>query len=347
MKQIVATILLISASLALLGQGMPDWVDTDFRKMKFPENVYFTGFAYGEATAGRTLQDVTQQLITDAQADLSRKIRVQITSRTQSEMLAVSAGGQYRESESFQNRAATESDAEVTGIKTESYYDAKTRIVYAFAYVNRFELSGYHKASLTMNITQMEGLLQTALDLQTSGEKSKARQQCEAAKLLLEKVRASQNLLMAIDPNATPDAQQQQKIETFHNQIAQMTSQLAQAVYVYIESEESNFSRPTTILANRLKSALAAKGCSFIDDAGQADFRMKITATTRHHGIEQGFTVCFADIAVSLFDAHKNRSVYEDEFSQKGISTNQETAGRKALEDAAPIIVNKISQWLE
>jgi len=50
-----------------------------------------------------------------------------------------------------------------------------------------------------MNLVQAEGLLQTAQNLEAAGEKSKARQQCDAAKPLLEKARSSQSLLAAID----------------------------------------------------------------------------------------------------------------------------------------------------
>ena len=346
MKKIAVIAFLMMESLALLGQGFPDWLDEDFRRMKYPENLYFTGFVYGEISAGRPLQEVTEQMKTEAQADLSRKIRLQITTSSKNEISAVNSGGQYRENESFSNSATTESSVEVVGIKTETYYDPKTRFVYAFANVNRYELIGYHKGNLSMTLAQAEGMLQTAQSLEAAGEKPKARQQCEATKSLLAKVRTSQDLLLVIDPNITPDDLQLTRTETVHNRLTQMLAQLAQAVLVYLESVESNFSAPATVVSNRLKAALAEKGCSFIDDTIQADFRIKITATTRRHGVERGFTVSYADVAVDLLDSHKNRSVFNDEFSQKGISTSQETAGRKALEDAASIIANRISPWI-
>ena len=54
--------------------------------------------------------------------------------------------------------------------------------------------------------------------------------------------------------------------EFFYNTLAQMHARLAQAVYVFVESRETNFSKPSTILANQLKAELAKKGCSFTDD---------------------------------------------------------------------------------
>jgi len=116
---------------------------------------------------------------------------------------------------------------------------------------------------------------------------------------------------------------------------------------VYFESEEKNLTQQSTIIANRLKQALSIEGYSFTDNRAQARFRLKITATTRHHGTEYGLTICYADVAVGLFDVSNNKSVFQDEFSQKGISSTREAAGRKALEDAVPMIANKVPTWSE
>ena len=346
MKQIVAVILFISVSLTLYGQGVPDWLDEDFRRMKYPDNVYFTGFAYGEVSAARSLQDATQQLKTEAQADLSRKIRVQITSLSQTATSSTSHNGRYSENETFTGRAAAESSAEIVGVKTESYYDAKTRLVYAFACVNRDELEGYYKSSLGMNLTQVEGLLQTVGSLEAGNEKAKARQQLEAVQSLFAKVRYAQDLLTAVDINATPDDLQQQKTEQLYNTFAQMQARLSQGVYVYVECRESNFSEQTSLVENKLKAELAKMGCSFVNDPLQSDFLLKIKATTHYNGDNRGISVCRADVSVSLTDTHKAKSIFQDEFSQKGLSTSRVRAGQKALEDAAPVIAQKISSWI-
>jgi len=116
---------------------------------------------------------------------------------------------------------------------------------------------------------------------------------------------------------------------------------------VYLESIEKNHTQQSTIIANRLKSALSAEGYSFTESLTQSSYRLKITATTRHHGTEYGLTICYADVAVALFDIRNNKNIFQDEFSQKGISSTREAAGRKALEDAVPIIVSKIPTWIE
>jgi len=346
-KKIAITIFLLSAFFSVKGQAVPGWLDVDFRREKFPENNYFTGFASGEISGGRSLQEVTQKMITDAKADLSRKIRVQITTSTQSEMTAKSVGWQYRESESFINRAETESSAEVVGIKTESYYDTRTRIIYAFAHVNRYELIGYHKGNLNMNLSQAEGLLKTAKDLESAGEKAKARQQCEAASPLLEKVRVSQDMLTAISPGISSNDLQQVRTETIHNQLTQLHAQLAQAVLVFVVNKEYLFDEQVNIVANQLKAELAKSGCSFVDNAKKADFKLTINVSTRHANTNNNFVFCIADTQVELFDNRKQKIVYSDMISQRSGDTSQEKAARRAMTDVVKKVSEKLKPWIE
>jgi hypothetical protein len=345
MKKLAVTMIFVAVSLALYGQGKPVWMDDDFRKMKYPEGEYVTGFAYGVATGGKPLQELVRQMQTEAEADLSKKIIARISTRSESDVTAVNAGGQYRENERIAVRSVTESETELAGVATESYYDAPTGRVYAFAFAKRSDLTDFYKGKLALYVAQTEGALQTAEDLEAGGEKVKAREQCEAAALLLQQAQHARYLLTAIAPGAAPDNDRQAQTASLHNRLTQMQARLAQAVLVYVESRETNFSQPSTALTFQVKAALARKGCSFVNDPQQADFVLHIAASTRHFNTDRGFVTCYADVQINLTDTRKKISVFRDEFSQKGVTTAQDTAGRKALEDAAPVVADKISPW--
>ena len=343
-KTILLSLFLSMVSFALFGQMKPRWTLASEREENYPQRFFFTGYIEGNVHQDETVENAKIRLLKEAQGLLTEGIRVTVKSQATSRTVST----EDRFNAVYAATVQTATEVEIVGINSEApYYDPGTGIVHAFAYVSRHELTGYYKGNVDMNLTQAEGLMKTAQDLEASGEKAKARTQCEAAIPLLARVRAAQDLLTAIDVNITPEGLQQPRTEALYNRLAQMHAHLAQAVYVYVESVEINFSQSSTIIANRLKADLSKKGCSFTDDPVQADFRVKITAKTRFQGNERGFAVCFADVAVGLFDVRKNKSVFEDEFSQKGIHTSWETAGRKALEDAAPAIAKKISTWIE
>jgi len=346
-KFILLSWLALTAGI-VFAQGKPDWVNVDSRNMKYPVNVYFTGFAYGEIPPKQTRQETINQLITDAQADLIKKIRLQITAKSQTNIEAVSKGGKYNENESFISQNTAESNADIVGIKTDSYYDAKEKLVYAFAYADRFELLGFYKSNLSMILNQIENLIKTAKNLEADREKSKARQQLEEAKPLFAKVRYAQEMLTAIDAATSVADLQQTKADALYNQLTQMQAKLSQAVLIYVNSSEDLLGKKENIVAEKVKSELALKGCSFIDKANGADFILRIKVTTRKGDEIDGIFFIWADASVELFDNHKQKEVYGDNISEKNTKGGSiEKAGRSAMENVAKKIIEKLTNWIQ
>ena len=333
-------------SFTLFGQGTPPtWLDKDFRGMKYPADVYLTGFA--ERIVEKNISEETQKAKTEAQADLVKQVRAVLQTKTQSGISVQSINGHYDEQESFNQQSISESNAEIVGMKTETYFDQKAKTIYAFAYTNKYELIGYYKSNLSVNLNQIESFVKTAQDLEANGEKAKARQQLELAKPIFSKLRYAQDLLTAIDVNATVEDLQQQKTETLYNSFTQMQAHLAQAVYVYVESKEDLFGQKVDIVANKLKAELATKGCSFVENPAQADFNLKLNVSTRYSSSEDNLVFCYADTQVELYDTRKQKVVYSDEIAQKGGSVSQDKAARKAMSDVAPQIIGKLKSWIE
>jgi len=345
MKKISTVFFLSLVSFALFGQAKPDWLDNNIRNLKFPPDVFLTGFA--QRALEKSISNEIEQAKLDAQADLTKQIRSMIKTKTQSSLSTQSVNGQYDERESFENESSVETNSEITGMKTEVYHDKSTNNIYAFAYANKYELIGYYKSNLSVNVGQIESFVKTAQDLEATGEKAKARQQIEMAKPLFSKVRYAQDLLTAIDPNVSQEELQQQKTESLYNLLTQMQARLAQGVYVFVESSEDLSGQKVDIVANKVKAELAKNGCSFVETAKQADFRLSIKTTTRKISEQGNIVFCYADVTVGLFDNHKQKNVYNDEFSQKGGSTTYERAAREAFQDAAQTVVGKIIAWIK
>jgi len=345
MKKLFSILLLSSLSLTLFGQVKPSWTGASMREAAFPSGIFFTGFTQGSVRQGETLETAQQRLSREAQALLAENIRVTIESTTSSHTASTRVNQTEQLTVEFTANVQTASEMEIIGMTTETFFDRETNRIYAFAFVNRFELIGFYRANLAMNLTQIESLLQIAKNLEADGEKSNARQQLQTAKSLLENVREAQHLLIAIDQNRSPESLQLQKTENFRNTLTQMQVRLAQAVYVFVESSENLFGTNVNILTNRLKAELAQRGSSFTNDLSRADWHLRITASTRFHNETHGFMVSFADVEVNLINTRRDKSVFQDQFSQRGIATNQEQSGRNALSEAVSVIMERIAQW--
>ncbi|MDR0543672.1 MAG: DUF4136 domain-containing protein, partial [Dysgonamonadaceae bacterium] len=101
------------------------------------------------------------------------------------------------------------------------------------------------------------------------------------------------------------------------------------------------------IIANKVKADLANKGCSFVENAEEADFVLKIEASTREFdGAAGNFVYAYADVTVDLYDNHRQKSIYQDKISQKSGSKTLEKAARQAMETVPKTIIEKILNFI-
>lgn len=433
------SVLLLSAILLCQAQAVPDWMDPDLRAIQFPATHYLTGFSSGNVNPNEDVSRAIERIRNAAQANLLESIRLTMKSQTSSTIISESTNGNYYERETFDNSTSKNVSAEIAGMKTDSYYDKKMKIAYAFAYVSREKVINYHNDLLTGNILKMGTLLNTAQNLTAQNdrnaarkqcamaedilrkinesqellkslksdnktsepslhqeevsdlqarlsklqsdldpkhetierlqnrliqrltqaksflvtcqtlindnEKAKARQQCENAKQEIFAIRQIQDSLLLVDNTMTTTALRQDETETLYNEVTVLSARLAQAVTVFVDSYEDLFGNVVSIIADKLKSKLAEKGCSFIEKEN-SDFKLIIEAETRESSTSGNLVFCFADVSFELYDTNKQITLFSDNISEKGGSSSKEKAARKAMENSVEKIINSISKFI-
>jgi len=432
-------VLCVLGTSTLLGQSVPDWTDDVIRTVLYPSDRFFVGYASGSINGNETPEQAIDRIINSAQSNMLENIRVYMTSATESSILSENNDGQYYENEQFENHTVKSAVADIVGMRIDSYYDKKSKVVYALSYAKREEVAAYHKKIIEANLSQVEGLLSTAetmlaqkdkasariqcsnvlpvfdqikesqnlliainsqiteKDLQQertnrlyhslsellslldpkyeildnlknvltqkllqiesclstceklldSGEKNGARKQCDTAKNMMNTIRSVQDSMRKIDPSVSVQEIELQRTEKLRKDIELLSSQLSQAVVIYVESSEELFGKRATIISDKLRAKLSDDGCSFTDDISKADFKLTISSKTKESSIVENLVFCYADVSFYLYDTHKQRLVYSDDISEKGGSTTKEKAARKAGESAADIIVKKIVKWIK
>jgi len=349
MKKLTILLLSLLCAGVVYSQSKPNWFDFADRERNYPNTTFITGFISGNIRVGETNTDAETRLRKEAQAELTEKIRVQVNSekqkrdtRTKTQTTGQAENEQIHSV--FEATITTSSNLELTNVKTDSYTDNNTGLIYGFACVNKYELADYYNASLTMNIQRLESILHTAKQLETNSEKTKARTQYEEAARLLVKIEQEQDVLVALDKNVSF---QRDKTAPYRNEIVQALARLAQGVYIYVENDEDLFGQKVDIVANKVKAELAIKGCSFVNTPEQSDFNLRIRVTTRKADSNDELMFCYADASIELYDNHKQKVMYSDEIAQKGGSNSQDKAVRKAMNDVAAKILEKLKPWIE
>jgi len=349
MKQISIFLLALLYASTGAGQTSPNWLQSDERERNYPSSVFITGFTPGNVRAGETQTDAEARLRKDALAYVTEAIRVQVNSEKQKRDTRTKTQTTGKEESEqihsiFESTVNTSTSLELTGVKTDSYIDNSKGLIYGFACVNKYELIGYYNASLTMTMQQLESALNTAKQLEASGEKPKARKQYEDAAPLLVKIEQAQDVLIALDRNATI---QHDKTAQYRSDIIQALARLSQGVYIYIESKEDMFGKSSSLISNKVKSILSKNGCSFTTNASQADFILKLNASARKHGNSGQIVFCYADVEVEFIKTQTQKTVYQEELKEKGGHTTYENAAREAFEEAGKTIGDRLVEWVK
>ncbi|MDR1761265.1 MAG: hypothetical protein LBR55_02325 [Bacteroidales bacterium] len=351
MKQLSIFFLALLYTSLGAAQTMPNWLQSDERERNYPSMVFITGFTPGNVRSGETKADAEARLRNDALAYVTEAIRVQVNSEKQKRDTRTKTQTTGKEENEqiqsvFESTVNTSTSLELTGVKTESYAD-NNGLIYGFAYVNKYELIGYYNAALTMNMQQLESILNTAKQMEMGGEKAKARIQYEETVPLLVKVEQAQDVLIALDRNASPTSLQRDKTAAYRSDIIQALTRLAQGVYICIQSKEDLFGKSSSLIANKVKSVLSKNGCSFTTDALQADFILKLNASARKHGNPDQIVFCYADVEIELVKTQGGKAVYQEELKQKGGHTSYENAAREAFEEVGKTVGDKLAEWVK
>lgn len=260
--------------------------------------------------------------------------------------LAIETLGKIKESQWLLESIESGEKIEESALQRERVNNMSTRLAMLQSDLDpKHEFILYLRKRLDQKLTLTRSYLNTSKSLLDEGEKAKARQQCEKANKELLVIRQIQDSIQKADVSVPSSSLKQDETEALYNEATALSAQLAQAVTVYVESNEDLFGKSVSIIADILKSKLAQNGCSFTEEK-RADYKILITAETRESSSTGSLVFCYADVSMELIDTTKQRSLYSDNISEKGGSNSKEKAARKAMENAADQIMKNISNLI-
>lgn len=344
-KQISILLLFLSSFNCAKSQSEPAWMVQAWRAEQYPANVFITGFAQDNKKSKETLAEATERLKNLARANLSTSILASVKSVSENYIQSVLEGESESIKEKFEYQTNISTDLEINGIHAESY--SKNNTVYGFAFANKYEIIGYYKANLNMQVQQIEGLINTAVELEQKREKSKAKAEFNKTLPIFIELTKAQGILSAVDKNISDDDLKMQKTMELYNEVVQANARLAQGILVYIVSSEDLFGEEINSLENSLKAILAVNDCSFTIVEEEADWKLHIRAKSREYNYSNKIYFSYVDAEVQLFKAPSDKHVYQNEISNKGgHSLSYKAAAKIAYEEISDTISKEILKWI-
>ncbi len=338
-------LIFISSFNIAKSQNDPAWLKDSWRTEQYPSNVYITGFVQDEKNKNESIAEATERVKNMARANLSESILASVQSVSDSYSQSVLEKGKESVNEKFTSDIKISTNLELNGIRIESF--VKSNMIYGFAYANKYEIIGYYKANLNMQIQQIEGIISTANELESNREKVKAKNEFNKTLPIFNEITKAQGILTAIDKNITDDDLKMQHTMKLYNDVAQANVRLTQGVIVYMVTIEDLFGEKTNAIENNLKAILAENGCNFTTIEENADWKIQITAASREYNHKDDIYFSYADAEVKLFKAPSDKHVYQNVFSQKGAhGKSYAAAAKKGFDEISKQISEKILIWI-
>ena len=353
MKKIVTTAFFMVVSLALLGQGQekPLWLNESGREKHYPSYLYISGFAQGNLSQNKSLEDVEQLIKEQAKNKLLENFCTQISSIKKIEIVASNSDGQYKESETFSVESITKSMAKIAGMKTELYYNPKSNSVYAFAYVLRNDLINYYDAHIKDIVNDMGKIVDLKPITSSVEHKNRIQKYHNEASIydsLSEDIKEYKGYLKCIGNNEDKLYEINKILDLLENN-KDYLSKLKISVYVNCKVE--NYSNEfCTVISNRVTAQLEKNGCVIENEAAsKADFCLNVALVDFEAKPRDPFLFYYAALQYELIDVRTGKRINGDnQVTGKGGSSSSDYQGamKTAIDDAALRITTKIASHI-
>lgn len=349
---IVLILLFVAQLLSAQSSPAPDWTDTHRREMMYPASTYYTGFAFAHLEKGESVEATSARLKNSARAEVVSSIVVTVNQTTERYLENQQRDQSVQTTDIFRSGTITESGIkDIPGMSIDTWHNAKTGDVMAFAYVKTTDLLRKLGKRITVNTTKIEMGLATISDMVANGNKSEAKQQLMAINSIFSDIENDQKVMLAIDGTLEDEDIALSKVNNLRKQYQQWQNELKNGIAIYLTCQADMFGNNYPILANTIKGELSKGGVSFVNAPDLADWAIYIKAKAREYNAHTNgdYTTYFTqtEATITIDKVATGQRIYEDALSEKGGHTKNYTeAARDGYKQIAPKLSAVINQYI-
>lgn len=176
----------------------PFWANYNSRTLEYPEDKYFVAFVQNFEIEDIESKDKLDIMVEMAKAALVQQIQVEVNSAID---IIISSTNDI-DNETFKMNTSTLAKADIAGLRTDRYYDKKSKEAYAIAWAKKSELHFFYKNTcqkLVDNIRSKK--LEAETFLKKNDKQQSLKSFYEAMPLFIELAEA-QSILIALGENS-------------------------------------------------------------------------------------------------------------------------------------------------
>lgn len=330
MKRVVFVLLLCSMFFMVIGQEVPpEWV-------KYTYGGYFYDIQHDKNVRHLSETAFKQYLLDVARANLAKTVQTRVTEEAIMHKQAVD--GQTHVVYSATSRFST--DVDLRFVETAFTYNSQTQEGKALAFINKSTACQYYRNEALMALGKIENAIEVAENYVRNGFPARARAELEGVAVDMEKTDITFFWLsfFGLPKQEMEDLLAQRN--RLERQVKQKVSEMIHANRIYLSCAADLYGQPYYKLQNEIKGRLSETGCSWVSDAAQADWVIRVEASARNYNASQigNITTYFSyvDAQITIDKTVTGQRIFSDEITVKGGHTlNFTEAARAAYKEVS------------
>lgn len=198
MKKYIVFLLLFFLP-AIIFSKIPEWVKNYGKTDRFPEQIYITGFGMAMSDRSHNKAECINISRDNARAELIKKIRVTIESLEKSRI----EEDDSKYSQYYCSIVNSISNLDVTGLEMEIFFDKKSHIAYAYAYIRRTKLIDHNTFIIDDLKGKIKKMYASAEQAENEGRYTQALKNYLACYPVFKKIFKKKAVISALENNLT------------------------------------------------------------------------------------------------------------------------------------------------
>lgn len=239
-------LVMVSLCFFELTAQTPSWVEPEMRRMKYPDNVYLTGFASEMNLKKEDAAEVLKRCESYAKNRLNESVLVSVQSVSNLEVTETNSNIL----EYFKTSTASSSYINLSGLKTETYFDSKSKTGYAFVYAKRTDIENIYRNLIETKKTAINDNVQLAKSLLAGNDKQKAMKKYQECYPLLREIEEAQAVLAALAIN------QIEKQNLYIKEVSQIKTSFELEMNSLLSGQGNTPADQAFVMSNTLKTQI-------------------------------------------------------------------------------------------
>lgn len=275
MKSIVLTLVVSISLITQLYSQAPEWIKYQNRYAFYPEKTHLTGFSSEINHMDNEPSELIEKCTDNAKKTLIESVKVSIKSMTISGTENLNSGTNAETYEYIKHSSVSYSNIDVAGLITETYYDKRKKIAYAFTYVKKTDVIEYYKQKVNTGLAELEQIFEYAESLINEGKSQEALPKLLECLPKFREIEEGQSILAALGIAAETHIQSKKSID-LKTKIDKSINQLQNSVKNNISDLAFFISNGLKVQKNELKGSVSLSSFSYQDTKMGSPFSRRL-----------------------------------------------------------------------